>query len=96
MANKNRDAIMQERDIEKVAISQKIWKIIVTVVIYTFLFAVAISVLFPFYWMINSSLKSLEEYKWNIPSLYPHTLKFVNYVTAFKEANLGRLFLNTL
>ena len=46
--------------------------------------------------MINSSLKSLEEYKWNIPSLYPHTLKFVNYVTAFKEANLGRLFLNTL
>ena len=96
MANKNRDAIMQERDIEKVAVSQKIWKIIVTVVIYTFLFAVAISVLFPFYWMINSSLKSLEEYKWNIPSLYPHTLKFVNYVTAFKEANLGRLFLNTL
>lgn len=96
MANKNRDAIMQERDIEKVAVSQKIWKIIVTVVIYTFLFAVAISVLFPFYWMINSSLKSLEEYKWNIPTLYPHTLKFVNYVTAFKEANLGRLFLNTL
>ena len=96
MANKNRDAIMQERDIEKVAVSQKIWKIIVTVVIYTFLFAVAISVLFPFYWMINSSLKSLEEYKWNIPTLYPHTLKFVNDVTAFKEANLGRLFLNTL
>ena len=93
---KNNDAIMQERDIEKVTVQQKIWKIISTVVVYAFLFAIALTIIFPFYWMINSSLKTLEEYKWNVPSLYPHKVMFINYVTAFKEANLGRLFLNTL
>ena len=96
MAKKNKDVIMQERDIEKVTVKQKIGKIIISVLIYTFLTIIAVSVLFPFYWMINSSLKTLEEYKWNIPSLYPHTVMLSNYVTAFKEANLGRLFLNTL
>ena len=49
---------MEERDMKKVTAKQRVVKVIVTILVYTFLFAVAISVLFPFYWMIISSLKS--------------------------------------
>ena len=87
---------MEERDMKKVTTKQKIVKIIVTVLVYAFLFAVAISVLFPFYWMIISSLKSLEEYELLRPTFFPKTIMWGNYLEAFKTANLGVLFLNTV
>ena len=56
----------------------------------------ALIILFPFYWMINSSLKSLEEYKETIPTLFPKHVLFRNYAEAFDTASLGSLFINTL
>ena len=56
---------------------------------------VALVVLFPFYWMLNSSLKSLMEYRMSVPTFWPQTLMWSNYAEAFNTANLGRLFLNT-
>ncbi len=89
---------MHERDMDKVAARQRVVKIIVNVLIYTFLTIVAISVLFPFYWMIISSLKSVEEYSKSVPTLFPETLMFSNYVKAFTntDLNLGKLFANTV
>jgi len=55
----------------------------------------ALIVLFPFYWMIISSLKSLEEYRFNIPTFWPKVIIWQNYAEAFTAANLGTLFLNT-
>ena len=55
----------------------------------------ALVVLFPFYWMLNSSLKSLMEYRMSVPTFWPQTLMWSNYAEAFNTANLGRLFLNT-
>lgn len=87
---------MHERDMQKISVKQKIGKVIVLVLIYAFLIFMAISVLFPFYWMLNSSLKSLDEYRMSIPTFWPKQVLFSNYSTAFTTANLGRLFLNTL
>ena len=56
----------------------------------------AVIVLFPFYWMINSSLKSLEEYRLSMPTFWPRHILWSNYRDAFTTAQLGRLFLNTL
>jgi multiple sugar transport system permease protein len=56
----------------------------------------ALIVLFPFYWMINSSLKSMAEYREPIPTFWPRDPLFSNYVEAFNVANLGRLFVNTV
>ena len=53
-------------------------------------------VLFPFYWMIISSLKTVPEYRLPIPTFFPKQIMFSNYADAFSTANLGRLFLNTL
>ena len=55
----------------------------------------ALIVLFPFYWMINSSLKELAEYKLSVPTFWPRRVMWSNYVEAFNTANLGQLFLNT-
>lgn len=87
---------MQERDMNKVTKKQKVVKIIVTAAVYIFLFAIAISVLFPFYWMLNSSLKSVEEYRRTIPTFFPEVIMWGNYADAFSAANLGTLFLNTV
>ncbi len=87
---------MKERNMSDIKKSQRVVKTIVTILVYTFLILVAISVLFPFYWMLNSSLKSLEEYKLTVPTFIPRSFQFTNYVDAFETANLGTLFINTL
>ena len=87
---------MKERDMQKVTQKQRVVKIIVTTIVYIFLFAVAISVLFPFYWMLNSSLKSITEYRQTVPTFFPKEIMWGNYVEAFSAANLGTLFLNTV
>ena len=87
---------MQERDIKKTSAKQRVMKIIFTTITYIFLGIVAISVLFPFYWMLNSSLKSIAEYKQQPPTFFPKQILWGNYVQAFNAANLGILFLNTV
>ena len=93
---KNTAVTMHEKDMQKVSVEQRIGKILVLVLIYAFLIFMAIAVLFPFYWMLNSSLKSLDEYRMSVPTFWPKHVLFSNYATAFTTANLGRLFLNTL
>ena len=88
--------VMQNRDMKEVTKKQRIVKIIVTTLVYVFLIAVALSVLFPFYWMLNSSLKTITEYKEPVPTFFPRDLMWSNYADAFTTANLGTLFLNTV
>ena len=87
---------MREKDMHKVSAKQKAVKIIVQVLLYTFLIVMALIIIFPFYWMLISSVKSLAEYKLPVPTLFPKQILFSNYVEAFNQANLGRLFMNTL
>ncbi len=88
--------VMQERDMHKVVVGQKIMKIASQFFLYLFLFAVAFIILFPFYWMLISSVKNLDEYLLTIPTLFPREFDFLNYAEAFNTANLGRLFGNTV
>lgn len=85
----------EELDVKKTKKVQKIARIVYLTLTYLFLCIIAISVLFPFYWMLNSSLKSLTEYKWTKPSFFPQVIVWSNYAKAYQAANLGGLFLNT-
>ena len=89
-------SVMQERDMNRVSSKQRVLKIGSKVLVYLFLIIMAIIVVFPFYWMLISSVKSLDEYMEPIPTLFPREIHLSNYVDAFNTANLGRLFLNTL
>ena len=101
--------VMKERDLEKVTARQKVAKVLVQILTYTFLGIMAIAVLFPFYWMIISSLKSIEEYRLSVPTFLPgskitnasgevinYDVMWSNYASAFTAANLGQYFINTL
>ena len=89
---------MEQRDMQKMSSKQKVVKIIVQVLLYTFLSIMAIIVIFPFYWMIISSLKDLNEYRRAIPTFFPEVVRWANYTKVFTspDLNLGRLFANTL
>lgn len=87
---------MREKNMQQVSLRQKIGKGLVMVGVYAFLGIMALIVLFPFYWMIISSLKSLSEYKESVPTFFPRTVLFSNYADAFSTASLDTLFINTL
>ncbi len=87
---------MKERDMQKVSTADKIGKIVAKFFVYLFLLIMAFIVLFPFYWMVISSLKTVEEYYRNIPTFIPETVVWKNYIDAFDTANLLTLFKNTV
>ena len=91
----NNNTVMHEKNLQTVSAQQRVLQVAVKAGTYAFLLIMALIVLFPFYWMIISSLKSLEEYRFNIPTFWPKVIIWSNYAEAFTAANLGRLFLNT-
>ena len=93
MAN---EVVMHKRDMQKETSRQILFAKIVKVFVYVFLLLMGVIVLFPFYWMLNSSLKTLTEYRLSVPTFFPRQVMFSNYAEAFQAASLGRLFLNTM
>ena len=87
---------MHQADLQKVSARQKVVKVLVQIALYAFLIFMAVIVLFPFYWMIISSLKTLDEYRLSVPTFWPKTVVWRNYLDAFNTANLKTLFFNTM
>ena len=80
--------------IERAARTRKRVRVTVT---YVLLALWAVVVLFPFYWMILTSVKSYSAYNSEyIPQLYTTAPTVQNYIDAFTTVSLGRYFLNTL
>ncbi len=96
MAKKEVTATMHAKNLGLETARSRVTKVLVKTGTYLFLGAMALIVLFPFYWMIISSLKTLDEYRLSVPTFWPKTVMFSNYADAFTTANLGRLFLNTM
>ena len=94
--DKNITSTMHAKDMGKETGRSRVIGIIVKGGTYLFLMIMALIVLFPFYWMIISSLKSLEEYRMSTPTFWPNTILLSNYLDAFTTGGLGRLFLNTM
>ena len=94
--SKKETAVMHQQNVRSISARQRVTKFAVKFGTYAFLVLIAVVVLFPFYWMIISSLKSLEEYRLNVPTFFPRQILFSNYADAFTTASLGRLFYNTM
>ena len=73
--------------------SRILWTIVTVIVL-----LLAALALFPFLWMILTSLKTAEEINLMPPVFFPHELKFNNYVEAWTkpESTFGRYFWNTI
>lgn len=93
---KKADYYMEESH-SKVEKSARRRKAAASALTYFFLALWAIIVLFPFYWMVLTSVKSYGAYNSEyIPKFFTLSPTVQNYVDAFTAVPLGRYFLNTI
>ncbi|MBR4982126.1 MAG: carbohydrate ABC transporter permease, partial [Lachnospiraceae bacterium] len=87
----------QQFEIEKIEKRSGRRKKAMTVITYTMLSFWALMVLFPFYWMILTSVKSYSSYNSEYyPKFYTLSPTLQNYFDAFTTAPLGDYFVNTI
>lgn len=78
---------------QKARTRKKVWNTIT----YIFLAFWGVIVLFPFYWMLLTSVKSYGAYNSEyIPKFYTLSPTLQNYVDAFSAVSLGRYLMNTV
>lgn len=84
-------------DYEKIELAAQRRNRVAKVITYTLLTFWAVLVLFPFYWMVLTSVKSYGAYnsEW-IPQLYTLSPTLQNYRDAFTAVPLGGYFTNTI
>ena len=86
-----------QMDFEKIERSARVRKRTLQAVTYVLLSFWAIMVLFPFYWMLLTSVKSYSSYNAEyVPKLFTLSPTLQNYVDAFTAVPLADYFLNTV
>ncbi len=84
-------------DFKKIEKSARTRSRVLSFVKYFFLSLWALIVLFPFYWMLLSSIKSYSSYNSEyVPKFYATNPTFQNYLDAFTAVPLARYFGNTI
>ena len=87
---------MNEAESKKIEQNEKRRERFRRILTHFILTAWALLVLFPFYWMLLTSVKSYSIYNSEyIPKFYILSPTAANYITAFTEVPLARYFLNT-
>ena len=87
----------QQFEIEKIEKKSKMRQKTITTVTYVLLSFWALMVLFPFYWMLLTSVKSYSSYNSEYyPKFYTLSPTLQNYLDAFITAPLGDYFVNTI
>ena len=95
--HKRIETMSNQTDYDKISKNAKTRKTVGNIVLYFLLSLWAIIVLFPFYWMVLTSVKSYSAYNSEkIPSFFTLSPTLQNYVDAFTTVSLGKYLLNTL
>ncbi len=80
--------LRQEKgDVKKEEAKDKRKSVIVKVITYILLTIGALTCIFPFYWMIMSSFKTITEYEATVPTYWPHEFTADAYTIAFEYQN---------
>lgn len=94
---RNEVCMEDQMDYQKIERSAKARRTIRNIVVYALLAVWAVMVLFPFYWMLLTSVKSYSSYNAEyIPKFYTLSPTLQNYADAFTAVPLGRYLANTL
>ena len=84
------------KTVEAIKKSEKVSKIIFTVLTYIFIVALALIVIFPFYWMIITSLKQNKEIISDTQTFFPSIVMWSNYVHVFQVFDFTKYMINTV
>ncbi len=81
---------------DKLQRAQTIARIVSTIFVYIFLLFMSVIILFPFYWMIITSLKSTNEIRAIQQTFFPVTVLWNNYILVFNDFDFATYVGNTL
>ena len=84
------------KTVESIQKTEKVGKIISTIFTYIFIVALAIIIIFPFYWMIITSLKQNEEINATVQTFFPNIVMWTNYIYVFQTFDFGTYMINTI
>ena len=84
------------KTVESIQKAEKVGRIISTIFTYIFIVALAIVIIFPFYWMIITSLKQNEEINSTVQTFFPNIVMWTNYIYVFQTFDFGTYMINTI
>ena len=84
------------KTVESIQKAEKVGRIISTIFTYIFIVALAIIIIFPFYWMIITSLKQNEEINSTVQTFFPNIVMWTNYIYVFQTFDFGTYMINTI
>ena len=76
--------------------TEKIGRVVSTIITYALILFLALIVVFPFYWMIITSLKMNEEIIQTTQTFFPTIVMWSNYVYVFSAFDFGTYMWNTI
>lgn len=84
------------KTVDTIERADRIGHIITTTIVYILLIALALIVIFPFYWMIITSLKSNSEVEQINQTFFPSIVMWSNYVYVFDSFDFLKYMKNTI
>lgn len=84
------------KTVDQIKKAEKVTHIIFTALTYLFIVALALVVIFPFYWMIITSLKTYSEITQEQQTFFPSVVMWTNYVYVFQHFNFLTYMKNTI
>ena len=84
------------KTVESIQKAEKVGRIISTIFTYIFIVALAIIIIFQFYWMIITSLKQNEEINATVQTFFPNIVMWTNYIYVFQTFDFGTYMINTI
>ena len=84
------------RSVKSLQRSEKIMKILSTILLYVIIVFLALIVVFPFYWMIITSLKSNDEIRASTQTFFPTVVMWENYIEVFRTFDFTTYMVNTI
>lgn len=84
------------KTIEAIKKTEKVVKVFTTILTYIFILALALIVVFPFYWMIITSLKQNDEILQTTQTFFPSIVMWSNYAYVMDVFPFGTYMWNTI
>ena len=84
------------KTVDAITRTEKVSRIIMTVLTYAFILFLALIVVFPFYWMIITSLKQNDEIRATTQTFFPTIVMWSNYIHVFQVFDFTNYMFNTI
>ena len=84
------------KTVDAIKRGEKISRIVMTIFTYIFILALALLVVFPFYWMIITSLKQNDEIRATVQTFFPNIVMWSNYVHVLQVFDFTIYMRNTI